>query len=292
MSRPLRVLHVGNVANNGYLNAKLLRRVDVEADALCDEWHMISQPEWEDAPIDWNGGDPEAPLMERGRRGGLAPPRMGALTPAVGSHELTRILARDAPRAAAGRSLAAAPLRLAAPVRSRFLAAPDGCASRRRVAQPPRAAVRPGRPPLRVLRHRPCLRHPSDPAAAHRAEPVRRLRARDDAGAAVPGRLVRPAAQPRLPPRRQGDHHEPRRRRLRTPAGAGSGRLRLHPAPRGRDEVPPGPVGARTAARGGGLGLRGDLSLAPRLGRSRAATGCCARSPSSCGTIGRTPCCC
>ena len=88
MSRPLRVLHVGNVANNGYLNAKLLRRAGVEADALCDEWHMISQPEWEDAPIEWNGGDPEAPLMELGRRGGLAPPRVGALTPAVGSHEL------------------------------------------------------------------------------------------------------------------------------------------------------------------------------------------------------------
>jgi glycosyltransferase involved in cell wall biosynthesis len=63
MSRPLRVLHLGNVANNGYLNAKLLRREGVEADALCDEWHMISQPEWEDAPIEWNGGDPEAPLM-------------------------------------------------------------------------------------------------------------------------------------------------------------------------------------------------------------------------------------
>jgi glycosyltransferase involved in cell wall biosynthesis len=62
MTRP-RVLHIGNVANNGYLNAKLLRRVGVEADALCDEWHMISQPEWEDAPIEWNGGDPEAPLM-------------------------------------------------------------------------------------------------------------------------------------------------------------------------------------------------------------------------------------
>ena len=74
MSRPLRVLHVGNVANNGYLNAKFLRRAGVEADALCDEWHMISQPEWEDAPIEWNGGDPEAPLMERAAEAGWRRP--------------------------------------------------------------------------------------------------------------------------------------------------------------------------------------------------------------------------
>ena len=62
MSRPPRVLHVGNVANNGYLNAKLQRRVGVPADAVCDEWHMISQPEWEDAPLE-PVSDPLAPLM-------------------------------------------------------------------------------------------------------------------------------------------------------------------------------------------------------------------------------------
>jgi glycosyltransferase involved in cell wall biosynthesis len=55
------VLHVGNVANNGYINAKLQRRVGVEADAVCDEWHMISQPEWEDAPLE-PVADPLAPL--------------------------------------------------------------------------------------------------------------------------------------------------------------------------------------------------------------------------------------
>ena len=253
---------------------------------------MISQPEWEDAPIDWNGGDPEAPLMEAAAAAGWHRPEWVLSPRRWDPTNSQESWLENALRPAAGRSVAAAPLRLVAPVRSRFLAAADRCASRRRVARPPRAAVRPGRPPLRVVRHRPCVRHPSDPAAPHRAEPVRRLRARDDAGAAVPGRLVRAAAQPRLPPRGQGDHHEPRRRRRRTPAGAGSGRLRLHPAPGGRDEVPPGPVGARTAARGGGLGLRGDLSLSPRLGQSRAATACCGRLPSSCGTTGRTPCCC
>ena len=46
----MRILHAGNVANNGYLNAKLMRRAGVEADALCDEQHALSTPEWEDAP--------------------------------------------------------------------------------------------------------------------------------------------------------------------------------------------------------------------------------------------------
>lgn len=58
-----RVLHLGNVANNGYLNAKLIRRAGVEADALVDEWHILSQPEWEDAPLE-PGVDPYAPLPE------------------------------------------------------------------------------------------------------------------------------------------------------------------------------------------------------------------------------------
>jgi len=104
MSRPPRVLHVGNVANNAYLNAKFLRRAGVEADALCDEWHMISQPEWEDAPIDWNGGDPEAPLMERAAAAGWHRPEW-VLSPSrwdpTNSHEFwlgTRLeLLRDAP---------------------------------------------------------------------------------------------------------------------------------------------------------------------------------------------------
>lgn len=47
----MRVLHVGNIANNAYVNAKLLRRAGVEADALCDEWRIFCQPEWEDAEL-------------------------------------------------------------------------------------------------------------------------------------------------------------------------------------------------------------------------------------------------
>lgn len=47
----MRVLHVGNVANNGYLNAKFQRRAGIEADAICDETHILSLPEWEDADL-------------------------------------------------------------------------------------------------------------------------------------------------------------------------------------------------------------------------------------------------
>ena len=50
--RPLRVLHVGNVANNAYLNAKFLRRIGVEADVFCPNYyHVMGVPEWEELEI-------------------------------------------------------------------------------------------------------------------------------------------------------------------------------------------------------------------------------------------------
>lgn len=49
----VRILHVGNIANNAYNNAKFLRRKGVEADVLCyDYTHVMAQPEWEDAEFD------------------------------------------------------------------------------------------------------------------------------------------------------------------------------------------------------------------------------------------------
>jgi glycosyltransferase involved in cell wall biosynthesis len=47
----MRVLHLGNVANNGWNNAKLLRRIGVRADAVCDELQALAQPEWEEAVL-------------------------------------------------------------------------------------------------------------------------------------------------------------------------------------------------------------------------------------------------
>jgi len=49
----VRILHVGNIANNAYNNAKFLRRKGIEADVLCyDYTHVMAQPEWEDAAFE------------------------------------------------------------------------------------------------------------------------------------------------------------------------------------------------------------------------------------------------
>ena len=48
--RPLRVLHLGNIANNAYLNAKIQRRNGIEADVISyDYYHVMGCPEWEDS---------------------------------------------------------------------------------------------------------------------------------------------------------------------------------------------------------------------------------------------------
>lgn len=60
--RGLRVLHVGNIANNAFLNAKFLRRVGVEADVLCYEYyHALAAPEWEEADFEGDHGDDFGP---------------------------------------------------------------------------------------------------------------------------------------------------------------------------------------------------------------------------------------
>ena len=53
-----RVLHIGNIANNAYLNAKLLLKHGVESDVICaDYYHIMGTPEWEDAAFDFEGID-------------------------------------------------------------------------------------------------------------------------------------------------------------------------------------------------------------------------------------------
>lgn len=48
--RSPRLLHIGNIANNAYLNAKLLNRAGLDCDVLCyDYYHIMACPEWEDA---------------------------------------------------------------------------------------------------------------------------------------------------------------------------------------------------------------------------------------------------
>ncbi len=63
---PPRVLHIGNIANNAYLNAKYLRKAGLDCDVISnDYYHIMASPEWEDAVVkgriqdhyhpDWGG---------------------------------------------------------------------------------------------------------------------------------------------------------------------------------------------------------------------------------------------
>lgn len=60
--RKPRVLHIGNIANNAYLNAKLLNQSGFDCDVLCyDYYHIMGCPEWEEADITGDIGDPFHP---------------------------------------------------------------------------------------------------------------------------------------------------------------------------------------------------------------------------------------
>jgi hypothetical protein len=63
--RPLRVLHVGNIANNAYINAKNMRKAGVEADVLCgDYYHIMGCPEWEEIDVVDYGKDDFYPIFK------------------------------------------------------------------------------------------------------------------------------------------------------------------------------------------------------------------------------------
>lgn len=52
LGRPLRVLHIGNIANNAYNNARIQRQYGIEADVMChDYYHVMGTPEWEDGGL-------------------------------------------------------------------------------------------------------------------------------------------------------------------------------------------------------------------------------------------------
>ncbi len=74
--RPLRVLHVGNVANNAYLNAKFLRRVGIEADVLCaDYYHVMGCPEWEELELPRGHRSDFDPIFDRADLRGYSRPK-------------------------------------------------------------------------------------------------------------------------------------------------------------------------------------------------------------------------
>lgn len=56
--RAPRLLHVGNIANNAYQNAKFLNRIGFDCDVICyDYYHLMGCPEWEDADFEGDVGD-------------------------------------------------------------------------------------------------------------------------------------------------------------------------------------------------------------------------------------------
>lgn len=64
--KSVRVLHVGNIASNGYLNSKFLRDAGLDCYLLIrDYFHVMGLPEWEDAEIDGDYGSDYEPDFSR-----------------------------------------------------------------------------------------------------------------------------------------------------------------------------------------------------------------------------------
>ena len=56
-------LHIGNIANAAYLNAKMLNEAGIDCDVLCySYYHIMGCPEWESAVFDADGIEPNRPL--------------------------------------------------------------------------------------------------------------------------------------------------------------------------------------------------------------------------------------
>lgn len=76
LGRPLRVLHIGNVANNAYKNVKLLNEAGFDCDVLCyDYYHIMGTPEWEDADFDGSAADQFRPDWSKVELHGFVRPR-------------------------------------------------------------------------------------------------------------------------------------------------------------------------------------------------------------------------
>ena len=74
--RAPKVLHVGNIANNAYNNAKILNKVGIVNHVLChDYYHSMSTPEWEDADFDGDLTDHFFPAWYKHDLNGFKRPR-------------------------------------------------------------------------------------------------------------------------------------------------------------------------------------------------------------------------
>lgn len=74
--RAPRILHIGNIANNGFKNAHVLRKHGIECDALCfNYFHVMGCPEWELAEFATEGFNFDAPEWSKVDLGGYERPR-------------------------------------------------------------------------------------------------------------------------------------------------------------------------------------------------------------------------
>lgn len=80
--RSPKVLHIGNIANNAYNNAKLLNQVGLDNDVMCyDYYHIMGCPEWEDSNFDGNIQDDFHPNWQSVNLNGYKRPRWFAQGP-------------------------------------------------------------------------------------------------------------------------------------------------------------------------------------------------------------------
>jgi glycosyltransferase involved in cell wall biosynthesis len=80
--RPLRVLHLGNIANNAFNNARIQRQYGIDAYVIAYEnYHIMACPEWEEATFHGDLGDPFFPDWSKVDLAGYERPRWFASGP-------------------------------------------------------------------------------------------------------------------------------------------------------------------------------------------------------------------
>ena len=80
--RPLRVLHLGNIANNAFNNARIQRQYGIDAYVIAYEnYHIMACPEWEEATFNGDLGDPFFPDWRKVDLAGYERPRWFASGP-------------------------------------------------------------------------------------------------------------------------------------------------------------------------------------------------------------------
>ncbi len=81
-NRKPRILHVGNINNNAYQTAKMLNAQGADCDVLCsDYYHIMGNPEWDDADFDGDVGNQFFPALHTLDMHGFERPRWFAQAP-------------------------------------------------------------------------------------------------------------------------------------------------------------------------------------------------------------------